>query len=457
MASFVASAPLTLVFVASTEKRQRGTISWLPSGSARVKVYAGVDQMTGEKLWLRQTVKALGAKRETEREAEKVLTKLLNQVDEQRNPRTGASVNELLDKWLDVIDVERKTRAGYVSKIEKHIRPELGKLPVGKVRVDTIETLYAKLRRCRDHCKGRKEIRHRTTREHVCDEHTARRKCAKDIAEDSSVPCRWCDRACKPHQCVPLGAGSIRVIHAILSGSFARAVRWGWISVSPAEQAEAPSVPKPNPQPPTPEEAAAILEAAASDPNWSTFILFAMTTGARRGEICALRWTDINLDAGVVIFKGSAGQIGGERWEGGTKTHQHRRVTLDEEMIEVLQELRTRYEQRAEMLGVKIRRDGFVFSKAPDCSSWINPDTVTQRYGRLAARLGIATHIHNLRHYSATELIAAGVDIRTVAGRLGHSGGGSTTLRTYTAFVLEADQRAAAALASRRPRRPPSR
>ena len=100
--------------------------------------------------------------------------------------------------------------------------------------------------------------------------------------------------------------------------------------MSPAEQAEAPSVPKPNPQPPTPEVAAAILEAAASDPNWSMFILFAMTTGARRGEICALRWTDVSLDAGVVIFKGSVSQIGGERWKGDTKTHQHRRVTLDE-------------------------------------------------------------------------------------------------------------------------------
>jgi hypothetical protein len=57
-----------------------------------------------------------------------------------------------------------------------------------------------------------------------------------------------------------------------------------------------------------------------------------------------------------------------------------------------------------------------------------------------------------------TELIAAGVDVRTVAGRLGHLDGGSTMLRTYSAFVLEADQRATAALAGRRPNavvRPP--
>ena len=57
-----------------------------------------------------------GAGSRHKRETEKVLTRLLNQVDEQRNLRTGATVNELLDTWLEVIDVERKTRTGYVSR-----------------------------------------------------------------------------------------------------------------------------------------------------------------------------------------------------------------------------------------------------------------------------------------------------------------------------------------------------
>jgi integrase len=74
----------------------------------------------------------------------------------------------------------------------------------------------------------------------------------------------------------------------------------------------------------------------------------------------------------------------------------------------------------------------------------------------MAARLDIDTTIHKLRHYSATELIAAGVDIRTVAGRLGHGGGGATTLRVYSAWLAESDQRAAASLAARLPRLPPS-
>ena len=98
-------------------QRRRGTVTWLPSGSARVKVYAGIDQLTGQKLWLRETVKARETQRETKVEAEKTITRLLNQIDERRSPRTEVTVNELLDRWLEVIDVDRKTRVGYVGKI----------------------------------------------------------------------------------------------------------------------------------------------------------------------------------------------------------------------------------------------------------------------------------------------------------------------------------------------------
>ena len=67
----------------------------------------------------------------------------------------------------------------------------------------------------------------------------------------------------------------------------------------------------------------------------------------------------------------------------------------------------------------------------------------------MCAQLGIASHLHAVRHYSATELLTAGVDLRTVAGRLGHGGGGATTLRVYAAWVAESDKRAAETLGSR--------
>jgi integrase len=92
----------------------------------------------------------------------------------------------------------------------------------------------------------------------------------------------------------------------------------------------------------------------------------------------------------------------------------------------------------------------WLFSAKPDLSRPRDPSSVTRRYGRLAAKLGIETKLKELRHYSATELLTAGVDLRTVAGRLGH-GDGTTTLRHYAAWVGSADEAAAATIGSRMP------
>jgi integrase len=246
-------------------------------------------------LYIRELVKAKRTKRETEREADKALTRLLNQVDERRNPRTTATVGQLLDRWLDVVEVGRKTRSGYQGQIKRHIRPILGRVPIGRVDAETIDSLYASLRRCRDHCDGRSFIAHRTPDLHICDEHSPRRKCAKVLREDPSADCKWCRRACGPHICSPLSPASIRVLHAILSAAFSRAIRWGWIAVNPLTQVDPPAVPAPNPKPPTAAEAACIASTAWEDPDWGTLIWLAMTTGARRGELSALRWQHVDL------------------------------------------------------------------------------------------------------------------------------------------------------------------
>lgn len=189
-------------------------------------------------------------------------------------------------------------------------------------------------------------------------------------------------------------------------------------------------------------------------PEWGTLIWLAIVTGVRRGELCALRWRDVDLSMGVIALSRSIGQRNRETWEKDTKDHQHRRIALDAETVEVLAEHRRRLEGRCVTLNVDPPADAFVFSLEPDGSSYLRPISVSERYSDLAERLGIRTILHKLRHYSATELIAAGVDIRTVAGRLGHSGGGTTTLRVYAAWVSESDQRAASNLGARMPARP---
>lgn len=407
-------------------RRPRGNIEELPSGALRVSVYAGIDPLSGRRHYLRETVPAGPAASAT---AEKVRRRLANQVDERRNPRTSATVDQLLDRHFEMLDIERDTVENYRRLARLHIRPPIGGQKVGALDADTFDSFYAELRRCRDHC-DRPYLHHRTNVEHEC------------------------DARCGPHECRPLAASSIRQIHFILSGALKRAVRWRWIATNPISLAQPPATPTPNPRPPTPDEAARILSAAWRDPDWGLLVWLAMVTGARRGELCALRWQHIDLQAGVLTLTRNRRQRGSRTWEKDTKTHQSRRIALDPDTVTLLTEYRERREAEAAMLDVALEPDAFVFSRDVPGASPLLPDSVSQRYSKLVARLGITTSIHKLRHYSATELIAAGVDVRTVAGRLGHSGGGTVTLKVYSAWVAESDQRAASSLFARLPRRP---
>ncbi|GAA3242575.1 hypothetical protein GCM10017691_46780 [Pseudonocardia petroleophila] len=173
--------------------------------------------------------------------------------------------------------------------------------------------------------------------------------------------------------------------------------------------------------------------------------------------MCAIRVSSVDLDEGreTIWLRWAIRREPGAGWlEADLKTHQQRRIALDAETVLVLRQQIERCRVRAEALGFEFPADGFLFSGSADGSTFLTPDSVTQRYDRMVTRLGVETTIHKLRHYSATELIAGGVDPRTVAGRLGHGGGGTTTLKAYSAWVSEADQRAAKGLGAGMPERP---
>jgi integrase len=93
----------------SRRSRFRGTVDQLPSGAFRVRVYAGSDPLTGKRHDLTEVVPP-GPRAAAE--AEKVRARLLNQVDEQRNPRTKATVNQLLDRYLAVVELEESIPSG---------------------------------------------------------------------------------------------------------------------------------------------------------------------------------------------------------------------------------------------------------------------------------------------------------------------------------------------------------
>jgi integrase len=322
-------------------------------------VYAGIDPITRKKHHLTEVVPA-GPK--AAKEAEKVRTKLLAEVDQRRNPRTNATVNQLLERYLGVLRVEYTTRDGYERLVRKHIQPVLGHLAIGRINGETLDAYYAELQRCRVRCSGRSYIEHRSSDEHECDER------------------------CGPHRCKPLSDGSVRQIHAVLSGAFTRAVRWGWIGTNPVRQAQQPPPRTPDPRPPTSVQAARIAAEAWNDPDWGMLVWLAMTTGIRRGELCALRWDRIDFATGILDIRTSIGQLNTRMWEKDTKTHQRRRIVVDPQSLALLRSYLQRVTLRAAALGIELSPSAFVFSGSPDGSTWLQPASVTQQYSRMCQR-----------------------------------------------------------------------
>jgi integrase len=237
-------------------------------------------------------------------------------------------------------------------------------------------------------------------------------------------------------------------VHSVISSALDLAVRYEWTERNVARNARPPHPRKREPDPPSPEQAARLLNlVCADDEEFGLYLWTAFTTGARRGEVCALRENRFDFTRQQVRVSANYIVKQGNRIEKAPKAGEGRVLSLDLLTCELLRERFQRRRAEARALGVRVPEDAFAFS--PDLAGrtpW-NPDTMTHRYRQYARRVGITSALKELRHYSATQLLAAGTDLKTVAGRLGHAEG-STTLKFYAQFTNPADQHAAAVIPS---------
>jgi integrase len=419
------------------EGRRKGSIEQRGKG-LRVVVYAGIDPVTRRRVYERALVP--GTDEKAWKAAQNKLIELRAKVLKQQQASSAVKLTYAIDEWFRKADLQDSTRKSYVGYINRVIKPILGDTPLKKLGARELESLYAELRRCRIRCDGKPFIVHGKAGKHDCSE-----------------------AACKPHECDPMAASTVRQIHSIISSTLNAATRWGWIDANPAKIAKRPKQKQPEPKPPSSAEAARLVKKAFKlGADWGTLVWLVMTTGMRRGELAGLRWHNVDLDAEVVRIDSS--YVEGKVKD--TKTHQMRRVALDSETVALLRAHKAWCEAELAKLKVDLNPDMFVFmndryydtatrkyTKSKDATQPYTPDAISRRYKRMAANLGIKTHIHALRHFSATELLTAGVDLRTVAGRLGHGGGEATTLRVYAAWVAASDRKAAEILGSRLPKR----
>jgi integrase len=97
----------------------------------------------------------------------------------------------------------------------------------------------------------------------------------------------------------------VRQIHFILRAALDRAVRWRYLGINEAALAEPPAFERHEPDPPSAEEVADLLNEAWRDPSWGMLLWLTMVTGCRRGEMCALRWTDLDVVRGMMTIERS--------------------------------------------------------------------------------------------------------------------------------------------------------
>ncbi|HTT91537.1 MAG TPA: tyrosine-type recombinase/integrase [Acidimicrobiales bacterium] len=364
--------------------RRRGNI-W------QVRVSLGRDPETGRYEYASRYVHG------TKRDAQRACAELITEVDRGGHREEGRhTVNELLDRWMAHIEAQGRaesTLARYRSCINANIKPRLGAKAINKLGPADLDRYYAQL--------GRTGL-------------------------------------------TPL---SVRKSHAILSAAFNQALRWGWLDTNPVLRSSPPTHRVREIHPPTREELRRLLEACANDhEDLGSIIYVAATTGARRGELCGLRWTDLDLDLATMTIARSISDANQLVAVKDTKTHQARRIALDPSTVKVLRAHRELVDQRAAKADIGLLPTAYVWSQDLDGATPYRPDRVTGAFRALRDRLELS-HVtfHSLRHFTATTLAAGGVGIRTIAGRLGHANPG-ITLRTYAHFLDAADREAAIAI-----------
>ncbi len=237
-----------------------------------------------------------------------------------------------------------------------------------------------------------------------------------------------------------LSASSIRRYLTVVQSIFKQAVKLGLISDSPAkvERLTLPKAQAPKIEIFTKQEAPQMLEALeGEDLQFQTLVQLAIFTGARRGELTALKFSDIDFEQRKITIERAAYKIKGQPLATKPpKDYETRTVTINESCVELLKMLKAEKLEQAQQIGSQWIEGNWVFTQWN--GEMMNPMTPTKQFSKFLKRNGLKHRkFHSLRHTSATLLLYAGVNIKQVQGRLGH--GDIETTNKYLHLIEEAD------------------
>lgn len=308
----------------------------------------------------------------TERQARTALARLEVDVAERQATAPGAgSFGDLAELWWSTKDWRSaQSRVRARDHLNGYLIPLLGSVPLVRLDHDAIDRLY------QDLLAGRRTLRGR-----------------------------------------PLAPGTVARIHSTLHACLEWGVKKGKLGRNPAARASAPSDPPTSVVPPEREDVAALIKAAV--PPFDFFLALAAGTGRRRGDLLALRVRDLDLDAPSMSVA---------RDKNGLSV----KLAISKGLAVAAGDHLDTLAIQAGYLGTAYGPRSFVFSDDGGRSAW-RPDSTSRKFRILAGRLGLEeANLHGLRHFHITELLSVGVDVETVATRVGDDP--RTIYKTYSHF-----------------------
>jgi integrase len=337
--------------------------------------------------------------------------------------RDDRKVGEYLWSWLEGrVNIRPSTRHSYEMHLRVHLvgEPEhwraLGRRRLCELTTEDVETLYAQLRR-----RG-------------------------------------------------MTAMTLRRVHATLHKALNDAVKKQRLPLNPASFVELESPTRRRIEPWSPQELGTFLDTASGERLGPMYEL-ATIAGLRRGEICGLRWCDVDMSTGEVTIRQTIVAVGTRVLVGPPKTESgERRVDVDAGTLASLNAWRSLQSSERQALGTTYLNWCDAFTGQPllpacrrsECShglvftredgSALRPDYVSKHLRVIAKTAGLPPRrLHDLRHASASLQLASGVQIATVSKRLGHSQI-ALTVNTYGHLYREANVEAAERAAALIPR-----
>jgi len=303
---------------------------------------------------------------------------------------TKATVADFIHRWdrdWASVNVSPKTMERYRGLINKQIIPHIGSNPVQKLRPVHLSELYAKLLR------------------------------------DG------------------LAARTVGHVHRVLHRALGHAAQWGVVQQNVASLVSPPRVPSAEIEILREDEIKGVMDRLRERSIYMIAAL-ALATGMRRGELLALRWQDVDMDAGKVRVERSLEQTkAGLRFKSPKTRHGRRTISIPPAtVIELREHWKVQQERRLALGMGKASADDLVL---PTWEGNVrSPNALTKEWTVAMAEAGLDCTLHSLRHSHASALISAGIDVLTISRRLGHASP-TITLGTYGHLFSNTDDRAA--------------